>query len=277
MSGPLTLPSDPTGSNQAATKHYVDNGLAAKANLVAGVVPTVQLGSGSPDGTLCLKGDSTWGACGTSTNAATIQNVPVDTTVPSDGQVLTYQASAQKYTPKSGSAIGGNPSAGMQVVGNGSSFAAQAKPAIDVRDYGVDCTGSSASDSGLSSAATAGPHAVIPQGCVVRLSTSKSYALTLEFKQGGQLKPDNGVTVTSNTRLPVGADNSCLVADSTQALGLKWGACASGSGGGSFASLTGQPTDNANLAGRAERQGDGCGDRAQYGQRNDRRHEDVLE
>ena len=147
MSGPLTLPSDPSGSNQAATKHYVDTGLAAKANVIAGVVPPTQLDSGAPDGTLCLKGDSSWGACGTSSNAATIQNVAVDTTAPNDGQVLTYQASTQKYTPKSGSTIGGSPSAGMQVVGNGSSFAAQAKPAIDVRDFGVECTGSAASDS----------------------------------------------------------------------------------------------------------------------------------
>ena len=48
MSGPLTLPSDPAGSNQAATKHYVDTGLAAKANVLAGVVPPTQLGSGAP-------------------------------------------------------------------------------------------------------------------------------------------------------------------------------------------------------------------------------------
>jgi hypothetical protein len=96
------------------------------------------------------------------------------------------------------------PSPGMQAVGNGSSFSAQPKAAIDVRDYGVDCTGGAASDSGLNSAATALAHAVIPQGCVLRLSTSKTYALALEFEQGGQLKPDNGVTVTLTGNIVAG-------------------------------------------------------------------------
>jgi hypothetical protein len=113
-----------------------------------------------------------------------------------------FQRQSQSREP--GASNIGLPSAGTQVIGNGSSFATQSKPAIDVRDYGVDCTGGSASDSGLSSAATAGPHAVIPQGCVVRLSTSKSHALALEFKQGGQLKPDTGVTVTLTGNLIAG-------------------------------------------------------------------------
>src|SRR4051812_31577827 len=73
MTGPLTLPGDPTAVNQASTRHYVDTGLTGKANLVNGLVPTSQLGSGTADGTLCLKGSSSWGACGTSSDAVSIR------------------------------------------------------------------------------------------------------------------------------------------------------------------------------------------------------------
>ena len=64
MSGPLTLPSDPTSPLQAADRNYVDNGLAAKANLVNGLVPTAELGTGVASSSTCLTGNSTWGSCG---------------------------------------------------------------------------------------------------------------------------------------------------------------------------------------------------------------------
>src|SRR6266852_1666091 len=64
MSGPLTLPADPTAPNQAADRHYVDSGLSVKADLVNGSVPTGQLGAGVASAATCLTGNSTWGSCG---------------------------------------------------------------------------------------------------------------------------------------------------------------------------------------------------------------------
>ncbi|GAC1435452.1 MAG: hypothetical protein NVS1B11_29740 [Terriglobales bacterium] len=86
MTGPLFLSADPTASTHAADKHYVDLGLTGKADLVAGLVAPAELGSGFTNNSVCLHGDSTWGGCGTSTNAVSIQNVAVDTTLPSDNQ-----------------------------------------------------------------------------------------------------------------------------------------------------------------------------------------------
>jgi hypothetical protein len=64
MTGPLTLPADPAGPNQAANRHYVDSGLAAKADLVSGKIPSSELGAGVASSSTCLNGNSTWGSCG---------------------------------------------------------------------------------------------------------------------------------------------------------------------------------------------------------------------
>jgi hypothetical protein len=133
MTGPLSLSGDPSASNQATTKHYVDNGLSAKANLVAGIVPPAQLGSGTADNSLCLKGDSSWGPCGTSSNAVSIQNVAVDSTAPSDNQVITYEASSGKYKPKQGGGI----TAGMQALKYATDFAWTQSPSSDLSTVGA--------------------------------------------------------------------------------------------------------------------------------------------
>jgi len=64
MTGPLTLPADPTAPNQATDRHYVDSGLSVKADLVNGAVPSGELGAGVASAATCLNGNSTWGSCG---------------------------------------------------------------------------------------------------------------------------------------------------------------------------------------------------------------------
>src|SRR5438094_7402330 len=47
MSGRLMLAGGPTTPNQAASRHYIDNALSSKADLISGIVPNIQLGSGA--------------------------------------------------------------------------------------------------------------------------------------------------------------------------------------------------------------------------------------
>jgi hypothetical protein len=80
MTGPITLPGNPAAPLQAATKQYVDTGLAAKADLVSGLVPASELGTGQATAGSCLQGNGTWGACGggtgnLSTSPAASQNI----------------------------------------------------------------------------------------------------------------------------------------------------------------------------------------------------------
>jgi hypothetical protein len=108
MTGPLSLSGNPSAPLQAAPKQYVDTTAAAKANLVTGLVPTNELGSGTATALNCLLGNGTWGACGSSANATEIQSVPVATSVPTNGQVLTYSGTSGQYAPSTPSGgVGG--------------------------------------------------------------------------------------------------------------------------------------------------------------------------
>jgi hypothetical protein len=132
MTGPLTLSGDPVAPGQAATKNYTDLGLSGKADLTAGLVPTGELGTGTANNSLCLHGDSSWGGCGSSSNAISIQNVPVATTTPTNNQVMTYVASAGEYEPEAGGGV----TAGMQAVKYATDFNWTQSPASNLGTVG---------------------------------------------------------------------------------------------------------------------------------------------
>lgn len=76
MSGPITLPGNPNSPLQAAPKQYVDSGLGVKADLVAGLVPASELGSGTATAGSCLLGNGTWGACGGGGGSGNVSTTP---------------------------------------------------------------------------------------------------------------------------------------------------------------------------------------------------------
>ena len=80
MTGPITLPADPSAPMQATTKEYVDSSVSVKADLVAGVVPAAELGAGPSTAGSCLLGNGTsasWGTCGGGSGAGNLSTNPV--------------------------------------------------------------------------------------------------------------------------------------------------------------------------------------------------------
>ena len=120
MTGPITLSGNPSAPLQATAKQYVDLSVAAKADLISGLVPTSELGTGTASGLNCLLGSGTWGPCGSSANATAIQSVPVGSTAPANGQVLTYSSSSGLYAPATPSGTAGGvvtgPAANQNIV-----------------------------------------------------------------------------------------------------------------------------------------------------------------
>ena len=77
LTGALTLQGNPSTPLQAAPKQYVDLGLTSKADLISGVVPANELGTGSANAGSCLLGNGTWGACGSGGGTGNVSTNPI--------------------------------------------------------------------------------------------------------------------------------------------------------------------------------------------------------
>jgi hypothetical protein len=140
MTGPITLPANPVSGMHATTKQYVDSGMSAKADLISGRVPASELGTGTANSSSCLLGNGTWGPCASGGGTGNVNS----SGTPASNQVAVWA--------------------------DASHIQGQAKAALDVRDYGVDCTGASDSSSALNTLFTGISNRVVdfPQTCQIR-------------------------------------------------------------------------------------------------------------
>jgi hypothetical protein len=76
MTGPITLPSNPVAPLQSAPKQYVDAAFAVKADLISGLVPPSELGSGTANASTCLLGNGAWGNCAAGTGSGNVSTTP---------------------------------------------------------------------------------------------------------------------------------------------------------------------------------------------------------
>ena len=122
----------PSRTRPSCDKELHGLGTGTEEKFTAGLVPTGELGTGTANNSLCLHGDSSWGGCGSSSNAISIQNVPVATTTPTNNQVMTYVASAGEYEPEAGGGV----TAGMQAVKYATDFNWTQSPASNLGTVG---------------------------------------------------------------------------------------------------------------------------------------------
>lgn len=140
MTGPITLAGNPVSAMHATPKQYVDAGLGGKADLISGRVPASELGTGAASSSTCLLGDGSWGGCGSGSGSGNV------------------------------SSTGSPASSDMAVWTDGTHLQGQAKATLDVRDYGVDCSGATDSSGALNTLFSKISNRVVdfPQTCQIR-------------------------------------------------------------------------------------------------------------
>jgi len=140
MSGPITLPGNPNSALQATPKQYVDAGFAGKADLISGRVPVGELGTGTATSGTCLLGNGSWGSCGSGGGSGNVNSAGA----PGSSQLAQWTDATH--------------------------IQGQAKAAMDVRDYGVDCSGATDSSGALNTlfGSISNRQVDFPQTCQIR-------------------------------------------------------------------------------------------------------------
>ncbi len=138
VTGPITLPGNPSAPLQAAPKQYVDIGFSGKADLIAGLVPASELGAGTPTAGSCLVGNGTsagtWGACGGGGGSGNVSTTPAasqNVVQPAGTQFSTNNLANARYVTSSWNWVQ-TPSDNLGTAGNNTIHLSPCPIGIDV-------------------------------------------------------------------------------------------------------------------------------------------------